>query len=66
MFQHSMSIAQQLIPIYNTTVHNSKSYVALNVDISWCYDDTLTYHKSSILKLFQIYPTWCQSSQVLA
>ena len=31
LFLHSMSIAQQLIPIYNTTVHKNKSYVALNV-----------------------------------
>ena len=30
-FKHSMSIAQQLIHIYNTTVHKNKSYVALNV-----------------------------------
>ena len=30
-FKHSMSIAKQLIPIYNTTVHKNKSYVALNV-----------------------------------
>ena len=28
----SMSIAQQLMPIYNTTVHKNKSTVALNVD----------------------------------
>ena len=30
-FKHSMSIAQQLMPIYNTTVHKNKSAVALNV-----------------------------------
>ena len=30
MVKHSMSIAQQLIPIYNTTVHKNKSNVALN------------------------------------
>ena len=30
-FKHSMSIAQQLIPFYNTTVHSNKTYVALNV-----------------------------------
>ena len=30
-FYHSMSIAQQLIPIYNITVDKNKSYVALNV-----------------------------------
>ena len=30
-FKHSMSIAQQLRPIYNTAVHKNKSYVALNV-----------------------------------
>ena len=32
LFEHIMSIPQQLIPIYNTTVHNNKSDVALNVD----------------------------------
>ena len=30
-FNHSMSIAQQLMPIYNTTVHKNKSTAALNV-----------------------------------
>ena len=30
-FKQSMSIAQQLIPIYNITVHKTKSYIALNV-----------------------------------
>ena len=30
-FKHSMSIPKQLIPIYNTTVHKNKSYVALIV-----------------------------------
>ena len=30
-FKHSMTIAQQLMPIYNTTVHKNKSAVALNV-----------------------------------
>ena len=30
-FKHSVSNAQQLIPIYNTTVYKNKSYVALNV-----------------------------------
>ena len=30
-FKHSMSITQQLIPIYNTTVHKNKSNVVLNV-----------------------------------
>ena len=30
-FKYSMSIAQQLIPIYNTTVHKNKTNVALNV-----------------------------------
>ena len=28
-FKHSMSIAQQLNPIYNTTVHKNKTNVAL-------------------------------------
>ena len=30
-FKHSMSIAQQLIPIYNTTVHKNKSKVTINL-----------------------------------
>ena len=28
---HNMSIAQQMIPIYNTIVHKNKSYGALNM-----------------------------------
>ena len=31
LFLHSMSIAQQLMPIYNTTVHKNKNKVALNL-----------------------------------
>jgi len=31
LFRHSMSIAQQLMPIYNTTVHKNKLNVALNL-----------------------------------
>ena len=30
-FKHSMSIAQQLMPIYNTTLHKNKITVALNM-----------------------------------
>ena len=30
-FRHSMNITQQLMPIYNITVHENKLYVALNV-----------------------------------
>ena len=30
-FKYIMSIAQQLIPIYNTTMHKNKSIIALNV-----------------------------------
>ena len=30
-FKRSMSIAQQLITIYNSTVHKNKSYAAVNV-----------------------------------
>ena len=30
-FRHSMNIVQQLMPIYNTTVHKNKSFVAFNV-----------------------------------
>ena len=36
-FKHSMSIAQQLIPIYNTTVHKNKTIVALNVVNCFCH-----------------------------
>ena len=36
-FKHSTSIAQQLIPIYNTTVHKNKGYVALNVVNCLCH-----------------------------
>ena len=31
LFRHIMSIAQQLMPIYNTTVHKNKSNVAFNL-----------------------------------
>ena len=31
LFRHSMSIAQQLISIYNTTMHKNKINVALNL-----------------------------------
>ena len=31
LFKHSMSITQQLIPIYNTTVHKKKNNVAPNL-----------------------------------
>jgi len=31
LFRHSMNIAQQLITIYNITVHENKIYVALSV-----------------------------------
>ena len=40
LFRHSMSIAQELMPIYNTTVHKNKINVALN--LMWltvgCYE----------------------------
>ena len=39
-FKHSMSIAQQLIPIYNTTVHKNKTNVALNVVSCLCHNFT--------------------------
>ena len=46
LFRHSMSITQQLMPIYNTTVHKNKINVALN--LMWltvgCYE-TPTGHK---------------------
>ena len=31
LFRYSMSITQQLMPIYNITVHKNKTNVALNV-----------------------------------
>ena len=31
LLQHSMSIAQQLMPIYNIILHKNKSYGAINV-----------------------------------
>ena len=36
-FRHSMSIAQQMIPIYNTTVHKINVNIALNVAYCWFY-----------------------------
>ena len=40
LFRHSMSITQQLMPIYNTTMHKNKINVALN--LKWltvgCYE----------------------------
>ena len=40
LFQKSMSITQQLTPIYNTTVHKNKRIVsvALNVVKCWCHE----------------------------
>ena len=38
-FKHSMSLAQQLMPIYNTTVHKNMTNVAFriwrNLDFFW-------------------------------
>ena len=34
LFEHSMSIAQQLISIYNTTVYKNKNIVTHNVKYS--------------------------------
>ena len=46
LFEHSMIIAQQIMPIYITTVHKNKINVALN--LMWltvlCYE-TPTGHK---------------------
>ena len=36
-FKHSMSIAQQLIPICNITVQKNKGYIALNVVNCLCH-----------------------------
>ena len=40
LFQHRMSIAQQLIPIYNTNVPKNKINVALNEVYCWMLWDT--------------------------
>ena len=45
LFRHSMSIAQQLMPIYNTTVHKNKVNVALNC---WVFMKTPTDHKGGL------------------
>ena len=45
LFQHSLSITQQLIPIYNSTVHKNNSPFALNVVTCWCYVETPTCYK---------------------
>ena len=37
LFQHSMSITQQLIPIYNTTVHKNKNNVSPSATFSLSY-----------------------------
>ena len=47
LLRHIMSIAPQLITIYNTTVHKN-SIFALNVNTCWCYDETPTCHKSRV------------------
>ena len=36
-FKHSMSITQELIPIYNTSVHKNKTKVSLNVVKCLCH-----------------------------
>ena len=47
-----MSIAQQQIPIYNTTVQKNKSYVALNVANCSCHKlKTPTGHKGGALQV---------------
>ena len=43
LFRHNMSIAQQLIPIYNTNVHKNKSTVAL----MWIPVGAMTRHQHS-------------------
>ena len=46
LFKHSMSIAQQLIPIYNTTLYKNKTNVAIN--LMWltveCYETGINGH----------------------
>ena len=57
-FKHSMSITQQLMPIYNTTAHKNKSTVALNVanvcasyshkgGNNWIFNSLFDYNYSS-------------------
>ena len=45
LFRHSMSIGQQLMPIYNTTVHKNKLNIALNVVNCCVFMKTPTGHK---------------------
>ena len=37
LFRHSISIAQQIMPIYNTTMHKNKINVALNLNVVNCW-----------------------------
>ena len=55
-FKHSMSIVQQLIPFYNTTVHKNKSTVALNC--LWHKLKTPTGHKGGVKNLNILFPVW--------
>ena len=46
LFRHSMSITQQLIPIYNTIMYKNKINVALNLMcLTWVSMKTPTGHK---------------------
>ena len=47
MFWHCTSIAQQPMPIYNTTVHKNNINVPLMWLNCWCYE-TLTCHKGYV------------------
>ena len=50
-FKHSMSIAQQLIPIYNTTVYKNNVMIALNVTacaITWRHQQAVMADLSNV------------------
>ena len=50
LFRRSMSIAQQLMPIYNTTLHKNKTNVALNLMwLTVCCYETPTGHKGGTI-----------------
>ena len=54
MFRHSVSVAQQLIPIHNTTVHKNKSIIAFNVANCWCFETPACHNGGKILCVYLI------------
>ena len=51
-FKHSIGIAQQLMPIYNTTVHKKKINVAPN--LMWLTIGCLWKHQQATMAVFEI------------